>query len=343
MGQAETQQEKPWSPEDPNKEFWILSLSGGGYRGLFSAEILKELERVCGGSLANKFDLIAGTSVGSILASAVAKELPASKLPSLFTEHGGDIFAPRRLLGGLIKSPGFFASRYRAEALRRLLSREDMLSLSTFDDLCHRLIIPTVNLSKGGPQYFKTQHHPRLTQDGRRKLMDAVLASSAAPIYFPVHKFDNNRYADGGLIANSPLLAAIHEAIYILGVPPEKINAVSIGTMGGHLTIDPKMKLEAGMKQWGVNLVLMQMTAQEAMQDFMAGHVIENRLISLDKRQSKEQSYRISLDSVDHNAQEVLQGSASTVIQEQLHDDNILFKKWKKHVAEKPIFFNQEP
>ncbi|MBD3896455.1 patatin-like phospholipase family protein [Halomonas sp. ML-15] len=343
MGQVEAQQHKPWNPEDPEKEFWILSLSGGGYRGLFSAEILKALEDVSGGPLANKFDLIAGTSVGSILASAVAKELPASQLPSLFTEHGEKIFAARRLLGGLIKSPGVFASKYRADALKKFLSREDLLSSSTFNDLHHRLIIPTINLSKGGPQYFKTQHHPRFTQDGRRKIIDAVLASSAAPMYFPVYKFDNNRYADGGLIANSPLLAAIHEAVYILGVPKDKINAVSIGTMGGHLTIDPKMKLEAGLKQWGVNIVLMQMTAQEVMQDFMAGHVIESRVINLDKRQSKEQSGRISLDSVDHNAQEVLQGSASTVVQEKLHDDNILFKKWKEHVAEQPIFFNQEP
>ncbi|NWO56030.1 CBASS cGAMP-activated phospholipase [Chromohalobacter israelensis] len=342
MGQVEAQQHKLWNPEDPKKEFWILSLSGGGYRGLFSAEILKALERVSGGPLANKFDLIAGTSVGSILASAVAKELPASDLPTLFTDHGEDIFSSRKILGGMIKSPGFLASKYRADALKKLLSREALLSSSTFDDLHHRLIIPAVNLSKGGPQYFKTQHHPRFTQDGRRKVIDAVLASSAAPIYFPVHKFDNNRYADGGLIANSPLLAAIHEAVYILGVPPEKINAISVGTMGGHLTIDPKMKLEAGLKQWGVNLVLMQMTAQEAMQDFMAGHVIESRLISLDKRQSKEQSNRISLDSVDQNAQEVLQGSAGTVVQEQLNDDNALFKKWKLHVAEAPVFFNQE-
>lgn len=338
MEQEEVQGHRPW---DPQKEFWILSLSGGGYRGLFSAELLKELERTIGEPLANKFDMIAGTSVGSILAAAVAKEIPASDLPTLFTEHGEEIFASRKLLGR-IKCRGLLASRYRADALKKLLSREDLLSTTTFSDLSHRLIIPTVNLSKGGPQYFKTQHHPRFTRDGTRELVDVVMASSAAPVYFPVHKFDNNRYADGGLIANSPLLAAIHEAIYILGVPAENINAVSIGTMGSQLTIDPKMKLGAGLWQWNINLVSMQMTAQEGMQDFMAGHVIKDRVLKLDTKQSKEQSRRISLDSVDAHAQEVLQGNASTVAQEQLHSDNHLFMKWKSHMAETPTFYNQE-
>ncbi len=336
MEQEGIQEHTPW---DPQKEFWILSLSGGGYRGLFSAELLKELESTIEGPLANKFDMIAGTSVGSILAAAVAKEIPASYLPDLFTNHGEEIFASRKLLGK-IKCLGFLASMYRADALKKLLSQEELLSNTIFSDLKHRLIIPTVNLSKGGPQYFKTQHHPRFTRDGTRGLVDVVMASSAAPVYFPVHKFNNNRYADGGLIANSPLLAAIHEAIYILGVPAENINAVSIGTMGNQLTIDPKMKLGAGLLQWHLNLVTMQMTSQEGMQDFMAGHVIKNRVLKLDTKQSKEQSRRISLDSVDKHAQEVLQGNASTVAQEQLHNHNQLFMKWKAHTAEKPIFYN---
>ena len=279
--------------------------------------------------------------MGSILASAIAKELPASKLPSLFTKHGEDIFACRKLLGGLVKSPGLFASRYRADALKKLLSREDLLSSCTFDELNHRLIIPTVNLSQGRPQFFKTQHHPRYTQDGGRKVIDAVLASSAAPIFFPIYKFENNRYADGGLIANSPLLAAIHEAVYILGVPPENINAISVGTMGGYLTIDPKMTLDAGLRQWGVNLVLMQMTAQEAMQDFMAGHVVKSRVINLDKRQSKEQASRVNLDSVITMLKRSCRNT-TTVVQEKLSDDDSLFRKWKKHRAERPVFFNQE-
>jgi uncharacterized protein len=322
----------PW---DSEKDFWILSLSGGGYRGLFSAVILEELERLAGEPLANKFDLIAGTSVGSILASAVAKEIPTEDLPPLFTEHGKEIFDRRKLFGALW---GGLASRYRANALRELLEHEDRLSSTTFNDLKHRLIIPTVNLSKGGPQYFKTQHHPRFSQDGRRQVVEAVLASSAAPTYFPVHKFEDNRYADGGLIANSPLLAAIHEAVYLLKVPPENVHAISIGTMGSRLTIDPKMRLGAGLLQWNKKLVEMPMAAQEDMQDYMAGHVIEDRLIKLDRIQTKQQSNRLGLDSVDQHAQEVLRGNARTVIQEDLH--NSLIEKWKQHNAVEPVFYN---
>lgn len=63
-----------------SRNFQILALSGGGYRGLYTATILAELERELGGPIARHFDLIAGTSIGGILALAIANEIPASSL-----------------------------------------------------------------------------------------------------------------------------------------------------------------------------------------------------------------------------------------------------------------------
>jgi patatin-like phospholipase/acyl hydrolase len=74
-------------------EFWILALSGGGARGLFTASVLAEMEKAVGAPLAQHFDLIAGTSVGGILALGLAKEIKASELLSLF-DHTKEIFAP---------------------------------------------------------------------------------------------------------------------------------------------------------------------------------------------------------------------------------------------------------
>jgi len=53
-------------------DFWILSLSGGGYRGLFTATLLQELEKALGNPIARHFDLITGTSIGGILGLAIA-------------------------------------------------------------------------------------------------------------------------------------------------------------------------------------------------------------------------------------------------------------------------------
>lgn len=322
---------------DQNREFWILSLSGGGYRGLYSAAILRELESIAGQPLATKFDLIGGTSVGSILAAAISKEIPASSLPSLFLDEGKQIFGPNKWLG-IFRSKGIFSSRYRSEALRKLLLRNEYLSNTTFSDLNHRLIVPTVNLSKGSPQFFKTQHAPKFKEDGKRLLVDAVLASSAAPTFFPVYKYENERYADGGLVANSPLMVAIHEAIYVLGVPPENIYAISIGTMGGNLTVTPKMRLDAGILGWRKNLVLLPMSAQEEMQTHMAKHILGNRLIKFDRPQWKEQADVIGLDASDELASEVLLGNAKRTIQEDFDSD--LMDQWKNHVAAEPTFYN---
>jgi patatin-like phospholipase/acyl hydrolase len=71
-----------------SKSFRILALAGGGYLGLYTASVLAALEARCGEPLGRRFDLIAGTSVGGILAVALAYEVPMRRLVDLFVEHG---------------------------------------------------------------------------------------------------------------------------------------------------------------------------------------------------------------------------------------------------------------
>ena len=206
------------------KDFWILSLSGGGYRGLFTATVLAEMQKRIDGPLADKFDLIAGTSVGSILAAALAKGVSAIELPGLFLTHGPDIFNGCWKQLPVLKAfnLGFFASRYAAKGMKDVLSNDELLGNTCFKDLRRRLLIPTVNLTKGSAQFFKTQHCAEYRYDGDIPLIDAVMASAAAPSYFPVHRFNQSRYADGGLIANSPAFVAFHEAHYKLKIPIDR-------------------------------------------------------------------------------------------------------------------------
>lgn len=75
--------------------YHVLALSGGGYRALYTATILKEFEQVLGRPIASHFDLICGTSAGGLLALGLASEIPASELKSLFEDQGQQIFGTR--------------------------------------------------------------------------------------------------------------------------------------------------------------------------------------------------------------------------------------------------------
>lgn len=333
-----------------DSDFWILALSGGGYRGLFTATILAELEQRAGESLANKFDLIAGTSVGSILAAALAKKIPAANLPDLFLKYGPEIFngywKQFPIIGGL--NLGFFASRYSAKGLRKVLSAPDLLNETRFKDLNHRLLIPSVNLSKGTAQFFKTQHINEYEFDGRVPLVDAVMASAAAPTYFPVHRFNDSRYADGGLVANSPAFVAFHEAHYKLQQPIERIHVVSIGTMNKAVTMDPRTPLNIGLlsglglrfwKGWRQRVFEVTLAAQEGLSEAMLGHVLPGRVLRIDAALDNDQAKVVSLDSVSRLADEVLQGHAREAAKCALTGE--LYDRWKAHTAAPPSFFNQ--
>ncbi len=76
--------------------FQILSLSGGGYLGLYTISVLADLEDRIGAPLASRFDLIAGTSVGGIIAIGIAGEVPAARIKETFERDGPRIFSERK-------------------------------------------------------------------------------------------------------------------------------------------------------------------------------------------------------------------------------------------------------
>ncbi len=338
--------------DDQSRDFWILALSGGGYRGLFTSTVLAEMERLAGCPIAKKFDLIAGTSVGSILAAALAKEVPAERLPALFLAHGREIFNGTWKHLPLLRrlNLGFFGARYGSSGLEQLLLRDDLLGDSCFNDVQHRLMIPSINLSKGAAQFFKTQHISEYKFDGGIRLVDAVMASAAAPTFFPVHRFNNSRYADGGLVANSPSFIALHEACHKLNWPIDRIHVVSIGTMNKTVTADPRSSLDMGLvtsggwsfwnQGWRQRLFEVTVAAQEALSEAMLGHVLtKDRVLRIDAELSDDQSKCVGLDWVTAQANEVLRGQGREAAKRFLTGP--IFDRWMKHTAAPATFFNQ--
>jgi patatin-like phospholipase/acyl hydrolase len=213
--------------------FRILALSGGGYLGLYTAAVLAALEEQIGEPIGRRFDLIAGTSVGGIIAAAVALELPLSQLVEYFREHGTEVFSPRAMpastVGRLLDlSRSVLGPKYSHATLRETL--EQRLGNATFADTLHPLLLPAVDVTHSLTKVFKTPHTPASHGDESIRVADAVLAACAAPAYFPAVAIDGSLYADGGLFAVAPDQVALHEAEHFMGVDVARVRMLSIGT-----------------------------------------------------------------------------------------------------------------
>lgn len=320
------------------ESFQILALSGGGYRGLYTATILAEIERELGGPIARHFDLIAGTSIGGILALAIANEIPASDLVEMFVRKGRDIFKPRTRMP-------IFKSSFSSEELKKVISAEDMLGERLLGDALHPVIIPTINYSTGKPVLFKTPHNENFRRDHLHKMVDIGLATSAAPTYFPRHFFQHNQYVDGGLFANAPGLLAVHEAETFLGADVSQLKLLSIGTMSSKFTVNPKKNRNGGAVDWGggnpfkaaQRLFGLSISVQESLCDFMLMHRLGGRYTHIDEDLTDDRSKAVALDKADKNAQEVLRGAGLEKAKSCLGDPKLM--NLFAHKAARPKFY----
>lgn len=235
------------------KPFRILSLAGGGFLGLYTANVLAELEAWNGQPLGRRFDLIAGTSVGGILALALAFEIPMANVVKLFVEHGQTIFSSRGLPGSRVGrlldlTRQVMGPKYTGNALHKALRAE--LGERTLADALHRVVVPAVDVSRSLTKVFKTPHSQASRGDAHLKAMDIAMATSAAPAYFPSVKVEDRLYADGGLFAVAPDQVALHEAEHFLGISPRQVRMLSIGTATTGYQPETKVAADDGAVGW---------------------------------------------------------------------------------------------
>ncbi len=290
------------------QKFHILALSGGGFRGLFTATVLARLEKQIGRPIAHCFDLICGSSVGGIIGMALALEIPASEIEQLFVSKGGYLFQKRgwgSWLGNRLRLP-IFRAKYGGAKLRELVC--ELFGERTLGDSAYRLLITSVNYSTGKPQFFKTPHHPRLRVDSDLLMSDIAMATSAAPVFFPAYQMEKSGsvYVDGGLAGNAPGLFGVHEARHFLGQPPKNIQLLSIGTAGELCCLNARNTLDKGLLHWRERVVLLTLSAQENVTDSMLRHELGDRYSNIDVVPTSEQKLNIGFDSVDAAAIQTL-------------------------------------
>lgn len=317
--------------------YQALVLSGGGVRGLYTISILAELEKKLSGgatdySIAKHFDFIGGTSIGGILALGLAAGKTAREMQTILDNNRKLIFPKRRF--SLIRK--LLGVEFNADKLRNLIQMT--LGDIRIKDLKSRVLIPTVNGSSGQSKVYKTPHHPDFTWDGELKIIDAALATSAAPTYFPAHTTAQGKMLDGGLFANSPSFLVYHEITCkrFLAVDPNQVYMLSIGTMGSTNRMSKSANGDEGYLkgwQWGKGLISLMMDVSEYWHTTITSHYLENRFVELDDRDI----HKIELSDSSEITATLLKAHAATKAQAVWGTPDI--KAFFAHEAPKPTFY----
>lgn len=222
----------------------VLSIDGGGIRGIIPAMVLAEIERRTGKPTSKLFDLVAGTSTGGILALGLTKPgqggepgYSAEELINLYETEGGEIFS--RPVWHRIHSVGGLAEeKYPAEGLEEV-------AYTYFGDVrlaeaLTEIIVTAYEIEGRAPWFFKRRHarDPDRREGDNFLMRDIARATSAAPTYFEPFlveggPHDKRAFIDGGVHSNNPAMCAYVEARKI---HPEESDflVVSLGT--GELT-----------------------------------------------------------------------------------------------------------
>jgi uncharacterized protein len=168
------------------------------------------------------FDLIAGTSTGALVALALAGGIDLPRIADLYKTSSAEIFAPRRC--AFLRR----GARYRQDVLRSKL--RELFGDKKLSDCNYKVLVTTASLDRLKPSYFSNIESSSLDSD--ITMVDAALASSAAPTYFtPLRRPNRQRsYVDGGLWANSPSAFAVILANRMLGADFSSIHLLTIGT-----------------------------------------------------------------------------------------------------------------
>ena len=270
----------------------VLSIDGGGMRGLYTSTYLSSLVRrysvtrkATGLDIGKGFDLITGTSTGAIIACALAAGVPLDRVSALYRKHGAEVF-PLKLPSSNIRMMCQIRQRRRylkagAVALENAL--RDVLDETTlggiWQDRKIAVAIPVVEMSRHHSWVFKTPHLPATKKrDDGYKLVDVCLAATAAPVYRSMTRIENpdtsghHVFVDGGLWANNPVLVGLIDAMEMTS-SGDRIEIFCLGTCprpeGEFIGAD---SLDRGFAEWrfGGGVVTLGLDAQEFAFDNMA-------------------------------------------------------------------------
>lgn len=268
----------------PN-ELRILSIDGGGIKGIIPSVYLKRIEQLLGSKIYQFFDIICGTSTGGIIGLGLSAGISADEISKLYIERGKEIFPKGRFTNN------FLSAKYSNKKLKSLL--KETLSEKKIKDAHTMLCIPAIEHHKAEPKVYKTPHHTDYIVDGDRYMWEVALATSAAPMYFPAAEIGESECKlDGGLWANNPLLVAIAEAKK-LGFGLEQIKIFSLGTGDAIYQVNNDVAKKSGITSWGTNIIDLTFQVQSKSATYTAKYLLGDNLCRI----SPTLGTKLSLDT----------------------------------------------
>lgn len=302
-------------------KFKILSIDGGGIKGLYSSTILEHLESKFGGSCSDYFDMICGTSTGGLIALALSQKIPASEISKIYTEHGKEIFPKQNKLIGLIRQT-LWKGKFKDDALKRVLV--NIFGDKVLGESNNLLCIPTYSFTDARPIVFKFDHKEgNLNRDNKAKYVDVALATSAAPTYLPlaeIAEYDYKQFIDGGVWANNPSLLGLIEALtYFVGdgKPYDGIQILSLSSLNNTAGKPVGLKRRRSFVQWRNDLFETSMIGQSFFTHYFLSkmHEITNMPVEYVRIPSEaisaEQQHLVQLDVATDKALHLIRGKGN--------------------------------
>lgn len=270
------------------KTFKILSIDGGGIKGLYSASILKRFEEKFSCLTSDHFDMICGTSTGGLIALAISLKIPAGEICDFYTTKGSLIFPKQKkrkipFFGTIdygflkqIAKGGKYSDKGLKDALIEIFGNK------IIEDCNNLLCIPSYSVTEAKPKVFKYDHRQGdLSRDNKAPIVDIALATSAAPTYFPLAEsefYHKEQFIDGGVWANNPTLIGLLEALNYFVGENKDYNEIEILSLSS-LTITAGKKLglkrERSFMDWGAELFETSMNGQSHFTDFFLNRITE--------------------------------------------------------------------